>query len=64
MQVGRVDCRMQKTECAEFYIQKLPTFAMLKPGGGHDIHYGKLIMYWKYEECTLFTRQEMALFKA
>ncbi|KAK2178973.1 hypothetical protein NP493_521g01093 [Ridgeia piscesae] len=41
MNVGRVDCRTQKTECAEFYIQKLPTFAMFKPGGGHDIHYGR-----------------------
>ncbi|KAI0227084.1 DnaJ-like subfamily C member 10 [Lamellibrachia satsuma] len=41
MNVGRVDCRHQQAECNELFIQKMPAFAMFKPGGGHDIHYGR-----------------------
>ncbi|XP_013395942.1 dnaJ homolog subfamily C member 10 [Lingula anatina] len=41
MNVGRVDCRKQRSKCNEFHIHK-PTFAVFKRGGGYEFHHGRL----------------------
>lgn len=39
-QVGRIDCRLVRSQCNDLHIQKFPTFAVFKSGGGYEIHHG------------------------
>jgi DnaJ family protein C protein 10 len=41
LNVGRVDCRVMRTECNNLHIHKFPTFALFKPGKGHEVHHGR-----------------------
>ena len=40
LKVGRVDCRLMRTECNSLHVHKFPAFAVFKADFGHEIHHG------------------------
>ena len=50
--LARLDCSQLAEICRDLYINKFPSFALFKPGGGFELHYGKD----NVEDVVQFTR--------
>ncbi|KAK7081976.1 DnaJ subfamily C member 10 [Halocaridina rubra] len=53
LNLGRVDCTLMKSQCDELYIAKTPTFILFKPGGGYELHHGRLLAH----DIAVFARE-------
>lgn len=43
--VGRVNCGRFQSICSDVSVSRYPSFAVFKPGGGHEFHHGTVSVY-------------------
>ncbi|XP_066942264.1 dnaJ homolog subfamily C member 10-like [Macrobrachium rosenbergii] len=53
LNLGRIDCSTMKVQCDDLYIAKTPTFILFKPGGGYELHHGRLLAH----DIAVFARE-------
>ncbi|KAJ8320691.1 hypothetical protein KUTeg_002278 [Tegillarca granosa] len=42
IKIGRVDCRVMRTECNSVHVHSFPSFILVKETGGYEIYYGRM----------------------
>nr|XP_045618759.1 dnaJ homolog subfamily C member 10-like isoform X1 [Procambarus clarkii] len=53
LNLGRIECSRMKKQCDELYIAKTPSFILFKPGGGYELHHGRLLAH----DIAVFARE-------
>lgn len=53
LNLGRIRCSQMKKQCDELYIAKTPSFILFKPGGGYEVHHGRLLAH----DIAVFARE-------
>ncbi|XP_068227314.1 dnaJ homolog subfamily C member 10-like [Palaemon carinicauda] len=53
LNLGRIDCSAMKVQCDDLYIAKTPAFILFKPGGGYELHHGRLLAH----DIAVFARE-------
>ncbi|KAK3885496.1 hypothetical protein Pcinc_010237 [Petrolisthes cinctipes] len=51
--LGRVECSTMQRQCDDLYIAKTPSFVLFKPGGGYEVHHGRL----QAQDIAVFARE-------
>ncbi|XP_063869825.1 dnaJ homolog subfamily C member 10-like isoform X2 [Scylla paramamosain] len=53
LNLGRIKCSQMKKHCDDLYIGKTPSFMLLKPGGGYEVHHGRQLAH----DIAVFARE-------
>ncbi|KAG7170078.1 DnaJ subfamily C member 10-like [Homarus americanus] len=53
LNLGRIKCSQMKKQCDDLYIAKTPSFMLFKPGGGYELHHGRLLAH----DIAVFARE-------